>query len=57
MRKIDLWGAEWWYWRKVKFNDPSLWNTAKESIKETNDHNQELRDSGKIKIINDIIKK
>ena len=28
-RDIDLWGREWWYWRKVKFNDPSLWNTVK----------------------------
>jgi hypothetical protein len=32
MRQIDLWGAEWWYWRKVRFNDPSLWNTAKQEI-------------------------
>lgn len=29
MRTIDLWGAEYWYWRKVKVNDPSLWNVAK----------------------------
>lgn len=39
MRKIDLWGAEWWYWRKVKFNDPSLWNVVKSEaakIKATN---------------------
>ncbi len=57
MRKIDLWGAEWWYWRKVKFNDPSLWNTAKELIHTTNSENQALRESGKIKIIDSIIKK
>lgn len=31
-RDIDLWGAEWWYWRKVKFNDDSLWNTVKTEI-------------------------
>jgi hypothetical protein len=31
-RDIDLWGAEWWYWRKVDFNDPSLWNTIKTQI-------------------------
>jgi hypothetical protein len=31
-RTIDLWGAEWWYWRKTKFNDPSLWNVVKEEI-------------------------
>lgn len=28
-RDIDLWGGEWWYWRKVKFNDPSLWDAVK----------------------------
>lgn len=33
MRTMDLWGVEWWYWRKVKFNDPELWNTAQTEIK------------------------
>lgn len=37
MKTIDAWGAEWWYWRKVKANDPSLWNTAKQKIQEYND--------------------
>ncbi len=32
MKQIDLWGAEWWYWRKVHFNDPSLWNVAREEF-------------------------
>jgi hypothetical protein len=32
MRTIDLWGVEWWYWRKEKAGDPSLWNAAKEKI-------------------------
>lgn len=32
IRTIDTWGAEWWYWRKVKQNDPSLWNVARESF-------------------------
>lgn len=31
-RDIDLWGGEWWYWRKEKFNDPSLWNVVKRDI-------------------------
>lgn len=30
MRSIDLWGAEYWYYRKVKLNDPSVWSTAKD---------------------------
>jgi hypothetical protein len=25
---IDLWGAEWWYWRKTKHRDPSFWNAV-----------------------------
>lgn len=25
MRSIDIWGAEWAYWRKTKFNDDSIW--------------------------------
>ncbi|MBW3538042.1 hypothetical protein KY386_00945 [Candidatus Parcubacteria bacterium] len=28
IRPIDLWGAEWWYWRKLKHRDPSLWEAA-----------------------------
>ena len=40
IKTIDLWGAEWWYWRMVKADDPSLWNVAKDKIaevKRTND--------------------
>jgi hypothetical protein len=33
MHTIDLWGAEWWYYRKAKFNDPGLWDTAKDEVK------------------------
>ncbi len=28
--KAYLWGVEWWYWRKIKFNDSSFWDRAKE---------------------------
>jgi hypothetical protein len=34
MREIDLWGVEMWYWRKVKLNDPSLWEAGKAAIRE-----------------------
>jgi hypothetical protein len=44
MRTIDLWGAEWWYWRKVKHNDPGLWDTAREEIKKVDAANQQLTD-------------
>lgn len=39
LRTIDTWGAEWWYWRKVKANDPSLWNVAKEEVGKANAEN------------------
>lgn len=29
IRHIDLWGAEYWYYRKVKLHDPSVWDAAK----------------------------
>lgn len=32
MRTIDLWGVEWWYWRKVKLHDPSLWDAGRDKI-------------------------
>lgn len=34
MRNIDLWGAEWWYWRMEKANDPSVWREAKKAFRE-----------------------
>lgn len=33
MREIYLWGSEYWYYRKVKLNDSSLWNVARDSFK------------------------
>jgi hypothetical protein len=32
MRTIDLWGVEWWYWRKDKLGDPSVWNEGRAII-------------------------
>lgn len=32
MKSIYLWGAEYWYYRKVKLGDDSLWNVAKEQF-------------------------
>lgn len=29
-RDIDLWGGEWWYWRKTMQNDPSLWEAVRQ---------------------------
>lgn len=33
IRTMDMWGVEWWYARKIKNNDPSLWNAAKDELK------------------------
>jgi hypothetical protein len=29
---IDLWGAEWWYWRLKKHHDPSIWAAVQEAL-------------------------
>lgn len=42
MKTVDLWGVEWWYWRKVKYNDPSLWNAAKTEISKIDKENKKL---------------
>lgn len=42
MRKVGLWGVEWWYWRKVKKDDPSLWNVGKQAIQKANYENSKL---------------
>jgi len=31
-RDVDLWGAEWWYWRLTKYDDLSLWNAVKTAL-------------------------
>lgn len=32
IRTADLWGAEYWYYRKVKLHDPSLWDAARDAF-------------------------
>jgi hypothetical protein len=29
IREMYFWGGEWWYWRKHKLGDPTVWETAK----------------------------
>ena len=33
-KEFYLWGAEYWYWEKVKNNNPTYWEKAKELFKE-----------------------
>ncbi len=42
MKSIDLWGAEWWYSRKVVGNDPSLWIAAQQEYAKTAAQNAKL---------------
>ena len=35
MKTVDLWGAEWWYWRKASLHDDSLWNAVKQEVQDT----------------------
>ncbi len=32
LRTLDIWGVEWWYWRKTKLNDPSVWASGKAEL-------------------------
>jgi hypothetical protein len=33
IRRMDLWGAEWWYYMKEKRHAPELWEAAKEEFR------------------------
>jgi len=43
MKTIDMWGAEWWYYEKVKFNNPSDWNVAMSEYAQAAAHNKNLK--------------
>jgi hypothetical protein len=42
MRTIDLWGAEWWYYMKVKQHDPGTWNVVKDAVRQADNQNRQL---------------
>lgn len=35
IKYTDLWGAEWWYWRKTKGQDIALWSTLASEVLES----------------------
>jgi len=43
IRTIYLWGAEDWYYMKVKRNDPSLWNVAVQEFAQAQANNAKLQ--------------
>ncbi len=42
MKRIDLWGVEWWYQMKVKRGEPGLWDVATQELAEIRAENAEL---------------
>ena len=36
INEMYLWGAEYWYWRKAKFNDPAMWNAVHQILIKSN---------------------
>lgn len=45
IRELDMWGVEWWYYRKVSQNDDSFWEIAREELRKTEELNQERRET------------
>jgi hypothetical protein len=45
MRTIDLWGAEWWYYLKVKQDSPDVWNVVKTAVAQAQADNQKIADN------------
>ncbi|HSX43015.1 MAG TPA: beta-galactosidase [Candidatus Saccharimonadales bacterium] len=39
IRSIDLWGAEYWYYRAQTLHDPSVWHTAEQIFTQANTTN------------------
>ncbi|CAN5665181.1 hypothetical protein BH23PAT2_BH23PAT2_00520 [soil metagenome] len=40
IKTIDLWGVEWWYFRKISQDDSTLWDVAREEIAKTKADNK-----------------
>lgn len=38
MKTIDLWGAEYWYYRLTILHDPSIWNVAQQALRAQQTH-------------------
>lgn len=39
MKRMDVWGIEWWYQLKTKRGEPEMWDTAARVIQELNSEN------------------
>lgn len=43
IKRMDLWGAEWWYAMKVNRGEPELWSTAVREFDKARQHNKALK--------------
>lgn len=50
IRTVDLWGAEWWYWMKVKHNRPELWEAAKEEVQRLTTSEKQCDNAAKARV-------
>ena len=41
IRVLDMWGVEWWYYRKINDGDDSFWQIAREELEHTRQLNKE----------------
>ncbi len=44
IRELDMWGVEWWYYRKVNNDDDSFWEIAREELQYTRQLNEKIRE-------------
>jgi hypothetical protein len=42
IREMYTWGSEWWYWKKMKANDSSLWDVATQEVSRAKEENAKL---------------
>ncbi len=35
MKEMDLWGVEYWYYRKVKLGDASVWDAGRDEFRKS----------------------
>lgn len=43
MKRMDLWGVEWWYAMMVNREQPGLWNAAVDEFEQARQHNSKLK--------------
>lgn len=44
IKTMYTWGSEWWYWRKVKANDPAMWDVAQQEVAKAAAENAAIAD-------------